>query len=178
MNDLNSENYQLLWTPGTTKFMWNPSFDRFQNYWGMEIELPLRVKPETGLYFAYCTNESWQEPFLLEFENVAFDSFEIAYNDGLYLAPRYEEWYGEIVANEEYDYELVNYYLESFTVYSAGTYDYTYEFELDYSLSEEFVNLSVYKVVGLNITFGETTIKNRVFVVNYIRNAVGVVIGV
>jgi len=68
--------YQLLWSPTTQNFTWNPSFNRFQEYWGMEIELPHLVRPNTTLYFEYCTDTSWSEAIDLEYENVNFNSFE------------------------------------------------------------------------------------------------------
>ena len=56
-----------------------------------------------------------------------------------------------------YDYELTQYYSESFTVYDPlEALDYTHTFDLDdYSLVDDFTNLQVYKVIALKPTLEE-----------------------
>ncbi|GAH49232.1 unnamed protein product, partial [marine sediment metagenome] len=43
------DEHQLIWSSTYENFTWNPAFDRFQDYWGMEIELPMMVENNTGL---------------------------------------------------------------------------------------------------------------------------------
>ena len=154
---INGDDNQLLWS--SNQFTWNPSFDRFQDYFGTQIELPMMAEPNTSLYIEYCKEDSWQTPIQMDYENVDFNSIEIIYDYDYLLTPRYEDWYAEIVENSHYDYEVVQYYEESFKVYSEQV-NYTYHFETDYSLADDFTNAELYKVVGLSPAFEETIIKN------------------
>ena len=40
---LSGDEHQLHYSPATKNFTWNPTFDRFQEYWGTEIELPAMI---------------------------------------------------------------------------------------------------------------------------------------
>lgn len=75
------------------------------------------------------------------------------------MTPHYEEWYGEIDENNIYDYEIVQFYQESFKLYSAES-ETTYKFNIDYSLEEDFYNLGIYKVIGMSPSFEETVLNN------------------
>ncbi|MHA1439471.1 MAG: hypothetical protein ACTSPD_18025 [Promethearchaeota archaeon] len=148
---------QLLWA--NDKFYWNPSFDRFQEYWGAQIELPMTADPRTELYFEYCTQDSWKTPISLDYGNIDFSSLEVIFDLEHFLTPKYEKWYDITVENANYDYKIVQYYEESFSVYSAAN-EYTYEFELEYDLRDDFKNLSLYSVVGLTPTFEDCVIRD------------------
>ncbi|MHA1279895.1 MAG: hypothetical protein ACTSQ8_22060, partial [Candidatus Helarchaeota archaeon] len=148
---------QLLWANDT--FYWNPSFDRFQEYWGAQIELPMTADPRTELYFEYCTQDSWKTPISLDYGNIDFSSLEVIFDLEHFLTPKYEKWYDITVENANYDYKIVQYYEESFSVYSAAN-KYTYEFELEYDLRDDFKNLSLYSVVGLTPTFEDCVIRD------------------
>ncbi|MBA7506036.1 hypothetical protein ES706_04716 [subsurface metagenome] len=132
-----SDDYQLIGSASSKQFTWNPSFDRFQDYWGMEIELPMNVEPNTNIYFSYCTNESWQTPIILDYENINMSSLDIIYEDVYYMIPKYEGWFGEVYENSDYDYVLTQYYGESFIIYPESEY-YIHKFDLDYSLEDDF----------------------------------------
>jgi hypothetical protein len=151
---ISGDEYQLLWSPTTQNFTWNPSFNRFQEYWGMEIELPHVVQPNTTLYFEYCTNTSWSNALDFEYQNANSGSFELIYNYDYLLTPRFEEWYGELIENTDYDYETEQFYSESFVVYTEID-EYTYTFELEYDLDQDFLNLSLFRIVGLYANFSE-----------------------
>jgi len=151
---ISGDEYQLLWSPTTHNFTWNPSFNRFQEYWGMEIELPHVIRPNTTLYFEYCSNVSWSNAIDLEYENANFESFELIYNYEYLLTPRFEEWYGELIENSDYDYEIEQFYSENFVVYTE-TNEYTYSFELEYDFDQDFLNLSLFRIVGLYANFSE-----------------------
>ncbi|KKK46882.1 hypothetical protein LCGC14_3160800, partial [marine sediment metagenome] len=56
---ITGDEYQLLYNTTTGNFTWNQGFDRFQDYWGIQIELPSMVEPNTTIYFEYSTNISW-----------------------------------------------------------------------------------------------------------------------
>ncbi len=156
---IGEDEHQLIWSSAYENFTWNPAFDRFQDYWGMEIELPMMVENNTKLYFAYCTNNSWKTPLGLNYNNIDFGSLEVIFDDSYYMSPKYEEWFGETVENSVFDYEFVQYYDESFTVYTEVD-EYTYHFETKYSFEEDFNNTQVFKIVGLSPTFNETKIEN------------------
>jgi hypothetical protein len=148
---------QLLWN--STHFSWNPAFDRFQEYWNTQIELPSTTDSNTELYIEYCTDNSWQTPIRLDYPNIDFGSIEAIYNYNHYLNPQYEKFNDQIITNSIYDYKMVQYYQESFRVY-ANISSYTYYFQLEESLEKDFVNLALFQVIGLNATFGETEINN------------------
>ena len=98
-----------------------------------------------------------EEPIYIDFLNVYNNSIDVVYDDYYWLTPRYEEWYGTRVENTEYDYEVVQYYQEVFTVYDPNqASDYTHEIGMDYSLATDFVNPVIYKVIGLNAMLEET----------------------
>jgi hypothetical protein len=155
----NEEDYQLLYNTNTKEFTWNAGFDKFQEYWGMEIELPAHIDLSTTLYFEYCTNQSWTSPKFLQFENIDVDSLSLTYQDEFWLVPRYEIWYGEIVENNDYDYETEQFYSESFVVYD-NTATKSYTFETDYDFISDFCNLSLYNVIGLHPNMTEVILED------------------
>ncbi|MHA2101048.1 MAG: hypothetical protein ACW99A_20450, partial [Candidatus Kariarchaeaceae archaeon] len=155
---ISGDEFQLIYNPASGNLTWNPSFDRFHDYWGMQIELPAIIEPNTTLFFEYCTNSSWKTPIQLDYQNVG--NIDLIYNYNYLLTPRYEEWYGEIVENNEYDYEAVFYYSESFSVYESVS-TYSYQFEVDYDFTQDFINLSLYEIVGLYANFSSTFIENN-----------------
>jgi len=125
----------------------------------MEIELPMMIENNTKLYFAYCTNSSWKTPIVLDYENVDYGSLEVIFDDSYYMNPKYEEWFEKTVENSDFDYELVQYYDESFTIYGEVE-EYTFQFETEYSFENDFNNTQIFKIIGLSPTFEETFIED------------------
>ena len=156
---ISGDEYQLHWNSTTGNFTWNDGFDKFQDYWGMQIELPAICDANTTLYFDYCTNDSWSIPIDLQFENIDAYSIDLSYNYDYLLTPHYEEWYGDIDINDNFDNEIVQYYSESFIVYdNSSTVSYT--FETEYDLINDFTNLTLFSIVGTHPNFTHTTLKN------------------
>ena len=89
---------------------------------------------------------------------------EVVYEYDYLLKPRYDDWYGSIKEEENYDYEIIQYYSESFTIYNDDS-EHTHVFDIGYDLDQDFVNLSVFKIVGLYANFTKKLIKNDL--VNY-----------
>ncbi|KKL61161.1 hypothetical protein LCGC14_2198090, partial [marine sediment metagenome] len=113
----------------------------------------------TELFFAYTTSTSWQTPILLEIQNIAASTLDNIFDYDHLLTPRFEFW-GETVDENpvgDYDYELTQYYSESFTVYSASeALNYIHQFDLDdYSLIDDFTNLQLFKIIALKPTLEE-----------------------
>ncbi|MHA2033097.1 MAG: hypothetical protein ACW99Q_27330, partial [Candidatus Kariarchaeaceae archaeon] len=154
---ISGDKYQLHYDPITGNFTWNEGFDIFQEFWGVQVELSPIIEPNTTLYFEYCTNMSWAAPIELDYQNIA--SVDIYYNYGDLLTPRYEEHYGIITENEDYDYELIQFYSESFSVYESANTD-SYQFQVNYDFVQDFVNLSLYKIIGLFPNLTTVSIEN------------------
>ncbi|KKN15091.1 hypothetical protein LCGC14_0989530, partial [marine sediment metagenome] len=154
-------NHQLHYSSGSDHFVWNNNFDQFQEYYGTQIQLPLMIDESSELFFAYSTPTSWQTPILLEIENIDASTLDNVFDYNYLLTPRFEFLGDTVYDNEllgnEYDYNLTQYYSESFTVYSAASaLDYTHPFDLDdYSLVDDFTNLQVFKVIALRPTLEE-----------------------
>ena len=154
------DDYQLWYNSTSGNFTWNPGFDRFQDYWGMEIELPALIEPNTTIYFEYCYNNSWNRPIELRIENIDVYSLEVIYNSETILTPRYELWYDELVMNnDDYDYEAVQYYSESFTVYENKA-SHKFTFETEYNFTQDFLNLTLFEVVASYPNLTRTILKN------------------
>ena len=117
------------------------------------------IAPDSTLYFEYCTEESWTSPISIDYERVDYSSLEVVYDYDYLLKPRYDDWYGEIIENSDFDYEIIQYYSESFTVYDNAS-EYTHTFEIDYDFDRDFVNLSLFKIVGLYANFTEKFIED------------------
>ncbi|MHA1933101.1 MAG: hypothetical protein ACW96X_11195, partial [Promethearchaeota archaeon] len=159
-DDIDKDNYQLWYDTGTEEFSWNQGFDKFQDYWGMQIELPALIEPNTTIYFDYCHNNSWNNPVELQYDNLDVYSLDIIYNSDYLLTPRYELWYDELVVNDDdYDYETEQHYTESFTVYEDID-SYTYTFETEYNFTQDFLNLTFYEVIGYYPNFTQTTLED------------------
>ncbi|KKM85822.1 hypothetical protein LCGC14_1285180, partial [marine sediment metagenome] len=139
--------YQLLYDSATQSLSWNAEFDKFQDYWGTQIELPAMVEPNIALYVDYCTNTSWNSTIMLDYQNIDYNTIQLTYNFDYSLYPQYEEWYGEIINNNESDYKITQYYLESFNSYTDND-TYSHIFDIDYDLGQDFLNLSLFKIIG------------------------------
>ncbi len=111
----------------------------------------------TNLYFAYCTSTSWQTPIMLDYGGIDTSTMDIIYDYDNLLTPRFEFWGDTVYENTEYDYDIAQYYSESFTVYSASqASDYTHQFDMDdYSFENDFTNLQLFKVMALRPTMEE-----------------------
>ncbi|GAH54434.1 unnamed protein product, partial [marine sediment metagenome] len=116
------------------------------------------VAPNSQLYFEYCTEESWTSPISVGYENVDYSSMQVVYDYDYLLTPRYDDWYGNLIENSDYDYELVQFYSESFTVYNEAS-NYIHTFETEYNFEQDFRNLSLHKIVGLYANFTEVFIE-------------------
>ncbi|KKM80539.1 hypothetical protein LCGC14_1338830, partial [marine sediment metagenome] len=143
----------------TDHFVWNNNFDQFQEYYGSQIQLPLIIEPDTELFFAYSNATAWQTPILLDIENIDAGTLDNVFDYDYLLTPRFEFWGDTVSENNagEYDYELIQYYSESFTAYTAtsGTV-YTHSFELDdYSLENDFRDAQLFKIIALKPTLEE-----------------------
>ncbi len=162
---LTGNDHQLHFEPSNNTFTWNPSFNQFPEYFGMEFEEPLIIEANKTLYFEYVVNTSWSEPIRIEVENIDLDSVRVIYDYNYLLKPEHYDWYiqnynaahsYENIAysfKEEVEYRVVQYYYESFAVYSNIS-QYTHTFDIgDLSFEDDFVNLSLYKVIGLTPTF-------------------------
>jgi len=150
---------QLLYNPTTGNFTWNGAFSKSAEYWGMDIELPALIAPNTTLYFEYCTNNSWSTDFTLHYENIDIDSLDLILNFDYLLDPHYETWYDEIIRNSDYDFDTVQFYSESFKVYNnSDTASYTFETIFDFTV--DFLNLSFYEVVATYPNFTFNVLKN------------------
>ncbi len=144
----------------SSQFTWNNNFDVFQEYYGSQVELPLMVGANKDIYFAYSTSTSWQTPITLDYENVDMGTINTVFDYDYLLDPRFEKWDDIIHENTEFDYELTQYYTESFTAYTPSATQYTHQYDIDYSFVEDFTNLGVYKVIGLTPTFEDIEIFN------------------
>ncbi len=154
------DEYQLIYDSDSQSLSWNSEFDKFQEYWGSEIQLPSLIDPNTALYVDYCTSTSWDTTPLLDYQNIKYDSLFLTYNYEDGLIPQYENWYGEIKTNQDYDYKTTQYYFESFSVYSDDI-SYTHRFKLDdYNLQTEFINLELYDITAFYYNNTEITIVN------------------
>ncbi|KKM17186.1 hypothetical protein LCGC14_1678300, partial [marine sediment metagenome] len=121
--------HQLHYEPSTDTFTWNPSFNQFPDYFGMEFEEPLIIESGKKLYFTYTTDTSWTEPIRIDIENVDLSSIRMIYDYNYLLKPEYYDWYPqqfnvkhsyESIAysfKDEPEYEVVQYYYEDFVVY-------------------------------------------------------------
>ncbi|KKL51498.1 hypothetical protein LCGC14_2294890, partial [marine sediment metagenome] len=151
--------HQLHYVSGSYEFVWNNNFDQFQEYYGTQIQLPLIIDDETDLFFAYSTSTAWQTPILLDVENIDASTLDNIFDFDFLLTPLFEFWGDTVHENlaGEYDYELTQYYSESFTVYSAAdALDYLHTFDLDdYSLDDDFTNLQLFKIIALKPTLEE-----------------------
>ena len=156
--------HQLHYEPSTDTFTWNPAFNQFPEYFGMEFEEPLVIEPEKKLYFTYTTATSWTEPIRIDIENVDLSSIRMIYDYNYLLKPEYYDWYSqqfgvkhsyESIAysfKDEPEYEVVQYYYEDFIVYE-NTKAYTHTFDIgDLSFEDDFINVEVYKLIGLTPT--------------------------
>ncbi|MFX1391921.1 MAG: hypothetical protein ACFE9Z_17790, partial [Promethearchaeota archaeon] len=55
---LNGNDHQLHYNPSNNTFTWNPEFNQFPEYFGMEFQEPLIVEPNITLFFEYACNTS------------------------------------------------------------------------------------------------------------------------
>ncbi|MFW9874256.1 MAG: hypothetical protein ACFFG0_14215, partial [Candidatus Thorarchaeota archaeon] len=171
---LSGNDHQLHYEPTSNTFTWNPSFNQFPEYFGMEFEEPLITDPNKTLFFEYSTNTSWSESIRIEEENIDLQSIRVTYDYNYLLKPEYYDWYIEQFSiehsyesiaysfKEDSEYEVVQYYYESFTVYSEVS-QYAHNFEIgNYSFEADFVNLSLYKVIGLTPALESEIMTNNV----------------
>ncbi|MFX1391857.1 MAG: hypothetical protein ACFE9Z_17470, partial [Promethearchaeota archaeon] len=121
----------------------------------------------------YACNTSWSAPILLDVENINLDSIRIIYDYNYLLKPDYHNWYDSIFGTSvsyeniaynlkgESDYNVVQYYHETFTVFTNIS-EYTHIFDIgDLSFENDFINLSICKVVGLSPTLNEEILTNN-----------------
>ncbi|MBA7628165.1 hypothetical protein ES703_35641 [subsurface metagenome] len=127
----------------------------------MEFQEPLIIEPNKTLYFEYVVNISWTEPIRVEVENIDLSSIRVIYDYNYLLKPEHYDWYAQLYSmehsyeniaysfKEEPEYRVVQYYYEAFTVYENVAH-YTHTFDIgDLSFEVDFVNSSVYKIIGL-----------------------------
>ncbi|KKN39526.1 hypothetical protein LCGC14_0742520 [marine sediment metagenome] len=145
---LQGDDHQLIWDSGTGDFTWNEAFNQYPDNWGLEFELPLIIEPETKLYFEYSTGTSWSEIYNFNYENLDAGTIEVIHDYESLLKPRYRTVFGSEIENQEYDYELEQFYSESFTIYSSSS-EYEHTFDIDYDLQADFADLLLYSIVGL-----------------------------
>jgi len=170
---ITGDQYQLLYNQDNQSFTWNPEFNQFPSYFGMEWEEPLMIAPNKSLYFQYCTPSSWTEPIRIDKENIDLESIRVVYQYNNLLRPEHYDWYHnyfkpshsyENIAysfRDEVDYSVTQYYHESFTVYrNASIYTHTFDIG-DLNLQEDFINLGLYKIVGLTPTFETEILTNN-----------------
>ncbi len=163
---ITGNDHQLHFNPTNDTFTWNPSFNQFPEYFGMEFQEPLIIEPNKTLYIEYVTNTSWAEPILIDVENVDLSSIRMIYDYNYLLKPEHYDWYSNLFGvdhsyesisyslKDETEYEVVQYYYEEFTVYSNSS-QYIHTFDIgDLIFEDDFVNISLYKVIGLTTTFG------------------------
>jgi len=138
----------------------------------MEFEEPLVIEPNKILYFEYAMNMSWAEPIRLEEENIDLDSIRVVFDYNYLLKPEYYDWLSEFGTahsyeniaysfKEESEYRVVQYYYEAFTVY-ANVSQYTHAFDIgNLTFENDFVNLTLYKIIGLTPTFESEILTNN-----------------
>ncbi|MHA2338680.1 MAG: hypothetical protein ACXACX_15335 [Candidatus Hodarchaeales archaeon] len=151
---LQGDENQLLWNATTGNFTWNNAFDQFQDYWGVEFELPMIIEPDARLYFEYSTNSSWEDSLTFDYENVDAGTMQIIYDYDYLLKPRYYTHFDTIFENDEYDYEFEQFYAESFTVYTESA-DYSLIFDIEYDLEQ-----ALYSVVALYPNYTQVDIED------------------
>ncbi|KKL57536.1 hypothetical protein LCGC14_2234430, partial [marine sediment metagenome] len=177
---LTGNDHQLHYEPSSDTFTWNPSFNQFPEYFGMEFEEPLMIEPNKILYFAYTTDTSWTEPIRLDIENVDLNSIRMIYDYNYLLKPEHYDWYSqqfnvkhsyESIAysfKEEPEYEVIQYYYEDFVVYE-NTDTYTHTFDIgDLSFEDDFINVEVYKIIGLTPTLESEILTDNVADYSYV----------
>ncbi|MHA1279520.1 MAG: hypothetical protein ACTSQ8_20150 [Candidatus Helarchaeota archaeon] len=170
---MTGDDHQLHFNPSNNTLTWNPSFNQFPEHFGMTFEEPLIIAPNKTLYFEYATNASWMEPIIIEENNIDLSSIIITYDFGYLLKPEFYDWYVKergIPFFYEYfaysfddttDYKVVQYLVDSFTVYSNET-TFTHAIDVEsYSLSNDFANLSLYQVVGVTQEFNSVMMLNN-----------------
>ncbi|GAH80890.1 unnamed protein product, partial [marine sediment metagenome] len=111
---------------------------------------------------------------LIEAENIDLDSIRVIYDYNYLLKPEFYDWYSTLNLSaqhsyeniaysfkEESEYKVVQYYYEEFTVYSS-TSQYTHTFDIgELSFENDFVNLSLFKVIGLTPTLETEILTNN-----------------
>ncbi|MBD3211146.1 MAG: hypothetical protein GF311_00955, partial [Candidatus Lokiarchaeota archaeon] len=167
------DQYQLHYNSTNNTFTWNPSFNQYPDYFGMGFEEPLMVAPNETLYFEYCTNASWAEPIRIDQPNIDLNSIRAVYDYNYLLKPEHYDWYSEMFGytndyeniaysfKEEDEYSITQFYTESFEIYEDISV-YEHHFDLgDLCLSEDFVNLTLDRVIGRTPTFEVETLNNN-----------------
>ncbi|MHA1279503.1 MAG: hypothetical protein ACTSQ8_20065 [Candidatus Helarchaeota archaeon] len=171
---LSGDDHQLHYDPSTHALSWNPSFNQFPEYFGFEFEEPLIIDPNKTLYFEYATNTSWRGPFRIKEANVDVGTIILTFDDIFLLRPEYFDWYPikhDVPSSYEYisysfqdesDYRVVQYLIDSFTVYSNVS-EITRELDIgEYSLIDDFDNVSLYQVVGTTPTLDTVEMLNDI----------------
>jgi hypothetical protein len=120
------DQYQLHYNETTQSLSWNPTFNQYPEYFGMDFEEPLIIEANQTLYVQYCTNSSWTEEILLEYENIDLNSIRAVYDYNYLLKPDHYEWYGDLFGyshnyehvaysfKDDCEYQITQYYSESF----------------------------------------------------------------
>ncbi|KKM01570.1 hypothetical protein LCGC14_1793110, partial [marine sediment metagenome] len=170
---ITGNDHQLLFNSATDTFTWNPNFNQFPEYFGMEFQEPLIIEPNKTLYIEYVTNTSWAEPIFIDVENVDLSSIRMIYDYNYLLKPEHYDWYSGLFGvkhsyeniayslKDETEYEVVQYYYEEFTVFSNDA-QYIHTFDIgDLTFEDDFINISLYKVIGLTPTFGTEILTNN-----------------
>ncbi|MHA2276000.1 MAG: hypothetical protein ACXAC2_09550, partial [Candidatus Kariarchaeaceae archaeon] len=162
---ITGNDHQLHYEPSSNNLTWNPTFNQFPEYFGMKFEEPMLIEANKTLYIQYATNTSWSEAIRIEVENIDLQSIRAIYDYNYLLKPEYYDWYGDLYGvdhsyeniayslKDEVEYEVVQYYYETFTVYTnIAQYNHTFDIG-NFSFSTDFVNLSLQKVIGLTPNF-------------------------
>ncbi|TXT58973.1 MAG: hypothetical protein BAJALOKI2v1_270001 [Promethearchaeota archaeon] len=163
------DKYHLLYNTTENMFRWNPDNINYIDAYGVPY-YNFTFEENTTLYFEYMTEDSWSAPIRIEYKNIHLASMHATYNYYTLLKPEFYEWYNEEVEfvhnldfisyslMDDSEFEVVQYYQETFSVYE-DTNSYTHTFDIEHSLENDFVNLSVSKVFGIyaNLTHEEIT---------------------
>ncbi|MEJ2248102.1 MAG: hypothetical protein P8Y97_00400 [Candidatus Lokiarchaeota archaeon] len=167
---IEGDDYQLLYELSNNTLRWSTYFDLEEN---SEFGTPKEIiDPNTTLYIEYATNMSWNAPITLDQENVDLQSISAVYDNQYLLKPDYYDWYQDKVGSLDYNYQTIlysfkedseykvtQYYQDSFTVYET-TDTYVYSFDFNYSLVDDFINVSLYKIIGVTPDFNYEIFEN------------------
>ncbi|TXT67761.1 MAG: hypothetical protein BAJALOKI1v1_10024 [Promethearchaeota archaeon] len=163
------DQYQLHYDQENKSFSWNPTFNQYPVYYGMQFEEELMIDPNHTLYIEYCSNESWKEPIVIEDENVDLTSIWTIYDFIHTLRPQYYNWFidelgyedNEYSLMDDIDYNVTQYLTEQFTVYDNIT-EYTHQFDIgNYSFTEDYLNLSLSHVVAITPDFEQILLSDN-----------------
>jgi hypothetical protein len=153
---LEGDQHALHYDEATQTLTWNENYTGIQEQFGFNFETSLIIEPNSTLFVEYAINDSWREPITIEYENINIESLLVEYAYDIfdpYLMGTHDE-FADILDPE---YTVMQYYQEIFEVYEE-TDTYTFNLSIsqypgNYSLLNDFENVSVYSVIGIKPTF-------------------------